>query len=83
MARSIGMAAEAVVFRAVVQIPETPYVGAYTKYEGPYGSEGAAKARVSFWIQHWARRDRVATGHVESGTLTWTEVPGTRKDGAK
>ena len=44
MARSIGMAADATVFRAVItkQLRDGTTV---TEYEGPYGGIGAARAR--------------------------------------
>jgi hypothetical protein len=73
------MAAEATVFRAV--IVKTYADGTHTDYEGPYGSIGAARARVSFWTNYLADRDEEtgektgtsrANGYVESGTVTWT-----------
>ncbi|MFF8901706.1 hypothetical protein ACF082_29975 [Streptomyces lydicus] len=78
MARSIGMAADATVFRAVItkQYPG----GTVTDYEGPYGSIGAARARVSFWTNYLAHTDDEtgertgtsrASGHVERGTVSW------------
>lgn len=81
MARSIGMAADATVFRAVI----TKRYGdrTVTEYEGPYGSIGAARARVSFWTNYLADRDEEtgertgtsrASGHVERGTVTWARA---------
>jgi hypothetical protein len=79
MARSIGMAADATVYREVTTF--TDHDGTQeTKYEGPYGSIGAARARVSFWSNYLADRDEDtgertgtsrATGHVECGTVAW------------
>lgn len=79
MARSIGMAADATVFRAVItkQYPDGTTV---TDYEGPYGSIGAARARVSFWTNYLAIRDEDtceptgesrASGYVEQGSVSW------------
>lgn len=76
MARSIGMAAGASVFRAVIQ--KTVSDGrTFTAYEGPYGSAGAARARVTFWVNHYARYDdgSHAIGYVEQGAVTWTPLP--------
>ncbi|MEU5596605.1 hypothetical protein [Streptomyces sp. NPDC020298] len=82
MARSIGMAADATVYRAVITF--TDHDGAQdTKHEGPYGSLGAARARVSFWTNYLADRDEDtgektgtsrATGYVEQGTVDWERV---------
>lgn len=78
MARSIGMAADATVFRAV--ITKRYDHGTFTAYEGPYGSIGAARARVSFWRNYMAEYDDEtgeptgesrASGHVERGTVAW------------
>ncbi|MCP3817808.1 hypothetical protein NLX86_06560 [Streptomyces sp. A3M-1-3] len=79
MARSIGMAANATVFRAVIVFTDRDG-SERTEYEGPYGSIGAARARVSFWNNHLAIRDEEtqeptgksrANGYVERGTVTW------------
>lgn len=79
MARSIGMAADATVFRAVIEFTDRDG-GKRTEHEGPYGAIGAARARVSFWTNHLAVRDEEtqeptgesrASGHVERGTVTW------------
>ncbi|MEV5942719.1 hypothetical protein [Streptomyces sp. NPDC051994] len=79
MARSIGMAADATVFRAV--ITKTYPHGTFTTYEGPYGSIGAARARVSFWTNYLAEVDEEtgektgasrASGYVERGQVAWT-----------
>lgn len=78
MARSIGMAADATVFRAVItkQYDDGPV----TTYEGPYGSISAARARVSFWTNYLADYDdgtgektgtSRASGYVEQGSVTW------------
>ncbi len=81
MARSIGMAADATVFRAV--ITKTYDHGTFTAYEGPYGSIGAARARVSFWTNYLAEVDEDtgeptgrsrASGYVERGKVAWTRA---------
>ena len=81
MARSIGMAADATVYRAA--ITKTYGDRTFTDYEGPYGSLGAARARVTFWVNHLARYDDEsgertgesdASGFVEQGTVTWERV---------
>jgi hypothetical protein len=75
MARSIGMAADATVFRAV--ITKTYQHGTFTDYEGPYGSIGAARARVSFWVNYLTPCEgggSNASGYVEQGSVTWTRV---------
>lgn len=79
MARSIGMAADATVFRAVItkQLRDGTTV---TEFEGPYGAIGAARARVSFWTNHLAVVDEDtfeptgesrASGYVERGAVSW------------
>ncbi len=79
MARSIGMAADATVYRAVItkQLRDGTTV---TEYEDPYGGIGAARARVSFWTNYLAVRDEEtdeptgesrASGYVEQGSVTW------------
>lgn len=81
MARSIGMAKDATVFRAVIT-KQHPGLDPYTVYEGPYGSEGAAKARVTFWVNYLAVLDdngrptgrSAASGYVESGTVDWSRI---------
>ncbi|WP_413102252.1 hypothetical protein [Streptomyces sp. Inha503] len=79
MARSIGMAADATVYRAVIQFTNRDGT-TRTEYEGPYGGIGAARARVSFWTNHLADIDEEtgertgtsrASGHVERGTVSW------------
>lgn len=80
MARSIGMAADATVFRAVIT-KKYPGWEEFTEYEGPYGSHGAAQGRVTFWVNHMAIVDEDtfeptgesnASGYVESGSVAWT-----------
>lgn len=82
MARSIGMAADATVFRAVIT-KRYPGWGPFTDYEGPYGSIGAARGRVSFWTNYLAVLDEDtgeptgesdASGYVEHGTVSWKRV---------
>lgn len=81
MARSIGMAKDATVFRAVITKQRAD--GPVTDYEGPYGSIAAARARVSFWVNYMAEYDddtgektgkSRASGHVERGTVSWTRA---------
>ncbi|MEU1309466.1 hypothetical protein ABZ419_11305 [Streptomyces cinnamoneus] len=82
MARSIGMAADATVFRAVITMQNRDGETT-TTYEGPYGSIGAARGRVSFWVNYLADRDPVTcqptgtsrvSGYVERGTVAWQRV---------
>lgn len=82
MARSIGMAADATVFRAVIKFTDRDGTQR-TEYEGPYGAIGAARGRVSFWTNYLADRDEEtleptgtsrAKGHVEQGSVTWERV---------
>lgn len=82
MARSIGMAADATVFRAVIT-KQYRNGTTVTDYEGPYGAIGAARARVSFWTNYLADRDEEtceptgtsrASGYVEQGTVAWERV---------
>ncbi|WP_424891827.1 hypothetical protein [Streptomyces sp. XH2] len=84
MARSIGMAADATVYRAVITIQHRDGKTT-TTYEGPYGSSGAARARVSFWRRYLADFDpdtleptgsSRASGYVEQGTVNWQRVEG-------
>ncbi|MFJ3173775.1 hypothetical protein ACIPJK_23750 [Streptomyces roseus] len=79
MARSIGMAADATVFRAVITITNRDGTES-TKHEGPYGSIGAARARVTFWTNYLADYDDEtckptgtsrARGYVEEGSVAW------------
>lgn len=79
MARSIGMAADATVFRAVITKQHRDGT-TVTEYEGPYGAIGAARARVSFWTNYLAIRDEEteeptgesrASGYVEQGSVSW------------
>ncbi|WP_333745589.1 hypothetical protein [Streptomyces sp. IBSBF 2950] len=76
MARNIGMAPDAKVYRAVIT---KSYEGGetYTEYEGPYDKPGAARARVTFWENHFAKRDNgdKATGHVEECQPAWKKMP--------
>lgn len=79
MARSIGMAAEATVFRAVIT-KKYPNREPFTAYEGPYGTGAAAQARVTFWVNYLAVLDEDtgeptgasnASGYVEAGSVSW------------
>jgi len=73
MARSISMAPDAPVYRAVTTVPGWRGEGTVTKYEGPYDSPGAAKARVTFWSNRYRREDGTTpvTGRVEHGVVAW------------
>lgn len=79
MARSIGMTAGDAVFRAVLVL-KYPGSEPFTKYEGPYGEKAQAKGRVTFWKNYLGRyapgteQDSYADGHVEQGSVTWTQV---------
>lgn len=56
----------------------------FTAYEGPYATAAAARARLTFWKNYLADRDldidgsqrgeSWATGHVEVGTVSWSEL---------
>lgn len=76
MARGIGMAEDARVYRAVIR--KTFADGAEaTVYEGPYDKVGTARARVTFWRKHFAKSGRggSADGHVEECQPQWAPVP--------
>ncbi|AKA61712.1 hypothetical protein SEA_YDN12_45 [Streptomyces phage YDN12] len=81
MARSIGMAEDATVFRAVIR-KKYPDQEAFTAYEGPYGSAAAARARVTFWKNYLNQPDAEGNpvnetdGHVETGTVVWSRMDG-------
>lgn len=77
MARRIAADADTDVFRAVITKKYQHSLMPVTIYEGPYTSEATAKARVSFWKRRLASKDGSswATGHVESGRVTWTARP--------
>lgn len=82
MARSIGMTADATVFRAVIVKTQPLGVEPLTVYEGPYGSAAAARARVTFWVNYMAECDDEgnptgasrASGYVEQATVTWSRI---------
>lgn len=69
MARNIGADGRAV-YRAVITFGDSPT----PRYEGPYGSAGAARARVSFWRNYLARSGGSARGRVEQAHTVWTPV---------
>jgi hypothetical protein len=76
MARDIGMAPDAELWRAVI----TKSYGdgtVHTVYEGPYDKPGPARSRVTFWRNHLAKRDdgSKADGHVERCQPVWEKVP--------
>lgn len=77
----MDMAADAPVFRAVITKKYRHNEEPFTVYEGPYATEAAAKARVTFWQNHLNRvgygddeeqGQTWATGRVERGAVTWT-----------
>lgn len=81
MARSMEMAPDAMVYRAVITKPTWMWGTweVHTVCEGPYATEAAAKARVTYWTQRYAETDDYgrptgrskASGYVEPGTVTW------------
>jgi len=74
MARNIG-ADGSEVYRAV--ITKTLRNGTkLTSHEGPYTTAGAARARITFWANHFAKfdDDSSATGEVEQAHTVWTPV---------
>jgi hypothetical protein len=74
MARNIG-ADGRTVYRAVITI--TDHDGAQsTRYEGPYDSPAAARARVTFWRNHMPRWGGSATGRVEQAHTIWAPLDG-------
>jgi hypothetical protein len=83
VARNIGMAPDALVYRAVIT-KSYPDGDEFIEYEGPYDKIGLARGRVSFWRNHFAKRDDGATadGYVEQCRPTWeratTPAPRTR-----
>ncbi|GAA1111947.1 hypothetical protein [Streptomyces javensis] len=76
MARDIGMEPDAALFRAVI-VKSYANGTSHTVYEGPYDSRGSARARVSFWRNHFGRRRNgdSADGHVERCQPVWEKVP--------
>ncbi|OEV11516.1 hypothetical protein [Streptomyces nanshensis] len=75
MARDIGMAEDASLYRAV--ITKTYADGAtYTHYEGPYAKPGQARGRVSFWRRHFQKTKPGASadGHIEECRPQWRRV---------
>lgn len=75
MARNIGMAPDAEVWRAVVT--KTFADGTTeTVYEGPYDKAAKARGRVTFWRNWMAERHSgKAEGHVERARPAWEKVP--------
>ncbi|MFD8611057.1 hypothetical protein [Streptomyces sp. NPDC059631] len=72
MARNIG-ADGRTVYRA--RITRTrPDSQPSTWHEGPYGSVGAARARVSFWRNYLGRSGSEVTGEAEQAHTVWTAV---------
>lgn len=76
MARSIAMAEDAPVFRAVVTITR-PDGTSWKQCEGPYEAASAAKARVTYWSNRYDGRDGDwhAEGYVEQGEVSWSRLP--------
>ncbi|MFF2571099.1 hypothetical protein [Streptomyces sp. NPDC058084] len=78
MARNIGMAPDADVWRAVI----TKSWGdgtSETEYAGPYDNAAQARGRVTFWRNHLAKKGdgSQADGYVERARPTWEKVPDT------
>ncbi|MFF9901278.1 hypothetical protein [Streptomyces longispororuber] len=87
MARNIK-AEHGAVYRAVIVWTELPEKGGatHTKYEGPYGTPGAAQGRVTFWenfLRDAETGETRASGDVEEGVTTWTPYvpPATQRKG--
>ncbi|MDX3165905.1 hypothetical protein PV516_19145 [Streptomyces scabiei] len=76
MARDIGMAPNAKVYRAVIT---KSYANGdvVTEYEGPYDKPGPARARVTFWKNHLANQGKgdKADGYVEQAQPAWEKAP--------
>ena len=76
MARRIAVTEDTPVFRAVVT-KKYPRSEAFVSYEGPYLTEAAAKARVTYWVNRLNEPDENGNptdetfGHVETGQVTW------------
>lgn len=75
MARGIGMKPDAALYRAVI-VKSYANGEQFTVYEGPYDAPGQARARVSFWRNHFADRDNgdSADGHIETCQPAWEKV---------
>jgi hypothetical protein len=84
VARDIGMAPNALVYRAVIT-KSYPDGTTVTEYEGPYGAVGPARGRVTFWRNHLAKRDDGATadGYVEQSRPTWEKASAPGKGAVK
>ncbi|WP_435245044.1 hypothetical protein [Streptomyces tendae] len=75
MARNIGMAPDAEVWRAVVT-KTYPDGATETVYDGPYDKAATARGRVTFWSNWMANRHGgKAEGHVERAKPTWERAP--------
>lgn len=78
MVRNIG-ADGRTVYRAVITFKDQRRDGkSGTRYEGPYDSVGAARARVSFWRNRMAAYGdgSSAEGHVEQAHTIWAPLDG-------
>ncbi|MER0443076.1 hypothetical protein ABR738_00545 [Streptomyces sp. Edi4] len=75
MARNIGMAPDAQVWRAVVTKTFSDGV-TETVYEGPYDKAAKARGRVTFW-RNWMtdRHGGTAKGHIERAKPVWEKAP--------
>ncbi|MER6253641.1 hypothetical protein ABT224_20025 [Streptomyces sp. NPDC001584] len=80
MARVIGMKENANVYRAVTRKTFADGTTA-TVYEGPYDQIGTARARITFWRNHFTRYGKggSADGHVEECQPEWKPVPEPRR----
>lgn len=74
IARNIGMDAPDV-YRVVLTVT-WPDTEPRTWREGPYGKIGAAKARLSFWTNHYRRMETPpqVTGRLEKAVTVWTPL---------
>jgi hypothetical protein len=89
VARNMNMSPDAPVYRAVVT-RTYPSGEVRTWCEGPYATAGAAQARVTFWINDCRVYDddlcmytgeSWATGHVDTGTVSWSSPVSAGTDG--
>lgn len=81
MARRIAVTEDTPVFRAVIT-KKYRHSEAFVSHEGPYLTEAAAKARVTYWTNYLNEPDEngnpseetYAFGHVETGRVEWNRI---------